>query len=164
MSPGPEAPVIGRDERASADHAPDVWPGSSTPGIPGREKMMGLRKPLWAIILILAATAAISGCSGGPVRHGTVTGVFVMVGGPGPGVSVRLPGRVIAPSTAGQRFPVTVSMSGRFTIYVPPGTYQLTGYSPRVHVNHAEMRCVAARAVHVRVGQPTRGNVYCSVP
>ena len=96
-------------------------------------------------------------------RHGTVTGVFLMVGGPSPGVSVRLPGRVIATSTAGRRFEVAASSSGRFTFHLPPGSYQLTGYSPRVHVNNAEMRCAAAHRVRVRVGQSARRNVYCSV-
>jgi hypothetical protein len=70
---------------------------------------------------------------------------------------------VIATSTAGQRFTVTVSTSGRFTMDLPPGTYQLAGYSPRVHVEDAEMRCVAAHPVHVRTGQSASRDVYCQV-
>jgi len=93
-----------------------------------------------------------------------VIGFFLMVGGAPPGVRVRLPGRVIATSTTGQRFTVTVDAIGRFQFRLPPGTYRLTGYSPRVRVDHGEMRCVAMRPVHVRVGQSTRRDVYCSVP
>lgn len=116
------------------------------------------------ITMTLAATTAIGGCTGGLGKPGTVSGVFLMVGGPSPGVSVRLPGRVIASSRNGQRRTVTVSTDGRFAIHLPPGTYQLTGYSPRVHVGNHEMRCVAMHRVHVRSGRSTRGNVYCSVP
>jgi len=97
-------------------------------------------------------------------RHGLVIGFFLMVGGPSPGVGVRLPGRVIATSTAGRRFTVAVKYRGRFQLRLPPGTYRLTGYSPRVRVNHAEMRCVAARPVRLRAGQSKRRNVFCSVP
>ena len=97
-------------------------------------------------------------------RHGLVIGFFLMVGGPSPGVRVRLPGRVIATRTTGQRFTDTVNAVGQFQFRLPPGTYQLTGYSPRVRENNAEMRCVATHPVHVRVGQSTRRNVYCSVP
>jgi hypothetical protein len=104
------------------------------------------------------------GADPGLGRRGLVIGFFLMVGGPAPGVSVRLPGRVIATSTTGRRFTVAVKYLGRFQLRLPPGTYQLTGYSPRVRANHAEMRCVASHPVHVRAGQSTRRNVYCSVP
>jgi hypothetical protein len=105
------------------------------------------------------------GCANpGLGRRGLVIGFFLMVGGPAPGVSVRLPGRVIATSTTGRRFSVAVNSTGRFQFRLPPGTYQLTGYSPRVHVNHAEMRCVATHPVRLRAGQSKRRNVYCSVP
>ena len=97
-------------------------------------------------------------------RHGLVFGFFLMVGGPAPGVSVRLPGRVIATTTTGRRFTVAVKYRCRFQFRLPPGTYRLTGYSPRVRSNNAEMRCVASHPVHVRAGQSTRRNVYCSVP
>jgi len=104
------------------------------------------------------------GAEPGLGRHGIVTGFFLMVGGAPPGVSLRLPGRVIATNTAGQRFIDVVDAIGRFQFRLPPGTYHLTGYSPRVRVNHAEMRCVAMHPVHIRAGQSTRRNVYCSVP
>lgn len=115
--------------------------------------------------LIDGVTPALSrGANPGLGRRGIVIGFFLMVGGPPPGVSVRLPGRVIATSMIGRRFTVTVNYRGRFQLRLPPGTYQLTGYSPRVHVNHAEMRCVAAHPVRLRAGQSKRRNVYCSVP
>jgi hypothetical protein len=122
---------------------------------------MRMRKTAKVLLLAIAAVTAITGCAAG---HGTVAGLFVMVGGPGAGVTaVRLPGRVVATNTAGQHFTAAVSSRGRFTINLPPGTYQLAGYSPRVHVNNREMRCLAARPVHVRSGQSRHSDVYCSV-
>jgi hypothetical protein len=125
---------------------------------------MRMRTTPKVLILALTAMAAVTGCNADPAGHGTVTGVFLMVGGPGPGVHIRLPGRVIATNRPGQHFTVTVRTRGFFTIKLPPGTYQLAGYSPRVHVNNKEMRCTAGHPVHVHTGRSTRSDVYCSVP
>ncbi len=113
------------------------------------------------LLTLALAAAAIAGCADG---HGTVAGLFLTSGGPGAGVIAgRLPGRVIATNTAGRHFTVAVNTSGRFTIDLPPGTYQLAGYSPRVHVNNREMRCLATQPVHVRSGQSTHSDVYCLI-
>jgi len=95
-----------------------------------------------------------------------VPGVFVMVGGPAPGARFPLPGRIVASNTAGRRFTGTVGKSGRFTMWLPPGIYHLTGQSPRVHAGHHEMRCAAPHPVRARAGgSPTpRVEVICSVP
>lgn len=94
-----------------------------------------------------------------------VSGAFVLVGGPAPGVRLPLPGHIVATNTAGRRFTVTVGKSGLFTMWLPPGTYRLTGHSPRAHVGRHEMRCAAPRPVHARAGSPTpRVKVICSVP
>jgi hypothetical protein len=94
-----------------------------------------------------------------------VPGVFMMVGGPAPGARLPLPGRIVATNTAGRRFTGTVGKSGRFTMWLPPGTYHLTGHSTRVHAGHHEMRCAAAHPVRVRAASPApRVEVICSVP
>jgi hypothetical protein len=95
-----------------------------------------------------------------------VSGVFVMVGGPAPGVRLPLPGRIVATNTAGRGFTGIVGKSGRFTIWLPPGTYHLTGHSPRAHAGGHEMRCAAAHPVRAQAGgSPTpRVEVACSVP
>lgn len=136
--------------------------------IAGSHVQAGMGKVPQVIAAGLIAAAAIGGCTEhANTSPGTVAGLFVMVGGPASlahpsGVRIPLPGRVIATSTTGQRYTVTVGTSGRFTMPLPPGAYQLTGYSPRVQ--NAEMRCVAAHPVHVRTGKATLTEVYCSVP
>lgn len=107
--------------------------------------------------------------SGGPPPAAAfgvkVSGVFVMVGGPAPGVRLPLPGHIVATNTAGRRYIGTVGKSGHFTIWLPPGTYDLTGHSPRVQVDHHEMRCAGAHPVHARAGSPApRVEVVCSIP
>jgi hypothetical protein len=98
------------------------------------------------------------------MAHGSVTGVFLMVGGPA-GESLPLTGRVIASDvTTGKRFRVSTGRTGRFTMVLPPGIYNLTGYSPRVLSNGQEMRCTAARPVRVKAGKRSRSvDVFCSV-
>ena len=92
-----------------------------------------------------------------------VSGAFVMVGDPAPGVRLPLPRYIVATNTAGRRFTGTVSKSGLFTMWLPPGTYHLTGHA-RVHADQHEMRCAAAHLVRA-AGRPTpRAEVICSVP
>jgi hypothetical protein len=130
-----------------------------------------MRKVPQVIAARLIAATAIGGCTGhAKTAHGTVTGIFLMVGGPaGPGhphgVRLPLPGHVIATNIAGERITVSTGKSGRFTMLLPPGTYHLTGYSPQVYAGRAEMRCTAVHAVHVKAGKSTRGvEVICPIP
>ncbi len=92
-----------------------------------------------------------------------MTGHFVVVGGPVPGIERPVPGRVVLTSTTGQRFTVTVGPTGRFTISLPPGSYTLTGYSPGVRSGHAEMRCAALRVVDVRASRQAVRDVICRI-
>jgi hypothetical protein len=93
-----------------------------------------------------------------------VTGALVRVGGPPPGAAVPLTGQVSAISSSGARYAVTVGKSGRYRLSLPPGTYRLTGRSPMVHVNGAEMQCNGVRAVHVTARADSSGlNVVCSI-
>ena len=71
-------------------------------------------------------------------------------------VGPPLPARVIATGSAGDQYTVRAGRSGRFTMMLPTGAYNLAGYSPVVHVGRAEQRCFAAHPVYVRAGQTTR--------
>jgi hypothetical protein len=114
-----------------------------------------------AIVMSLTALPALAGC-GGNAAHGGVTGVLEQVGGPSPGSPVGLPGQVVAVNSAGAQFTTAVGADGRFTLSLPPGTYQFSGYSPLM--GDGKMRCSAAQAVHVVTGR-TRSHVtvVCSI-
>ena len=59
----------------------------------------------------------------------------------------------------------TVGTSGHFTMWLPPGTYRLSGHNPRVRAGQHEMRCAAPHPVHARAGSPTpRVEVVCPAP
>ena len=94
----------------------------------------------------------------------SVGGTLVRVGGPAPGSAVALPGQVTAKNSFGHKFTVTVAKRGQFVLSIPAGVYELTGRSPMVTVNGAEMTCAATQPVRVKSGQETRGvEVICSI-
>jgi outer membrane protein assembly factor BamB len=96
---------------------------------------------------------------------GTVAGTLVRIGGPAPGSPVPLPGRVVAIGSAGARFTTAVGTNGRFRLSLLPGTYRLTGYSPLVRANGAQMSCAALHPVHVTADKTRRDvDVVCSIP
>jgi hypothetical protein len=114
---------------------------------------------------------AVAGCTGhAKTAHETVTGTFLMVGGPANytnpnGTRVPLRGHVTATSIAGARFTVSTGKSGRFTMLLPPGTYQLAGYPSQVHADSHQISCSALHPVQVKAGKSTRGiEVVCPVP
>jgi hypothetical protein len=131
----------------------------------GVQNMIEMGGPsLWRMSI---GTDANPGPSGGPspaVLGVKVSGDFVMVGGPAPGIRRPLPGQIAATNTAGRRFTGTVGKGGRCAMWLPPGTYHLTGRSPRVHAGHHETGCAAAHPVRARAGRPTpRVEIVCSV-
>src|SRR5262245_16629058 len=115
------------------------------------------------VILPLLAGLTLVGCTHNSA-HGTVAGELVAVGGPAPGGPVPLPGHVVALNSTGDRFAVAVRANGQFRMSLPPGDYRLEGYSPRVRSDGAEMRCLAAKSLHVTSGKYSRGvDVVCSI-
>jgi hypothetical protein len=96
--------------------------------------------------------------------EGTVTGSFIAVGGPSPGLPRPLLGQVTAKSSTGHKFTVTVGKSGRFVLLLPAGVYRLTGRSPMFSVNGVEGTCAADQPVRVRAGKKTLGvEVVCQL-
>jgi len=122
-----------------------------------------VKRAFGAAGLLLTALLMLAGCNGN-VAHGTVAGTLESEGGAAPGPPVPLPGRVVAATSAGARFTVTVGNNGRFRLSLPAGTYHLIGYSPMVRSNGAEMRCSAGHPVRVRVARLSSNvHVGCSI-
>lgn len=98
-------------------------------------------------------------------REGAVDGELVREGGPEPGGPVPLPG-LVSLSAVGPELSYLVSAGadGDFQAFVAPGTYSLTGRSPKVLSDGQEMECSAAHRVVVRSGARTNGlRVVCNV-
>ena len=112
----------------------------------------------------VASVSIVSGDSGQAGPYQTVTGLLIRVGGPHPGSPVPLPGTVVARSAAGEQFTTTAGEDGRFQLSLPPGSYELTGYSPEVLGDGQQALCRAERAVHVTRDKPVHGVwVICSI-
>lgn len=140
-------------------------------------RLIGMRKLGFGVA---AALIVLSGCAGGGTSGsggagtspassaaslGTITGILERAGGPYPGTPVPEPGRIEALSESGQRYPGVTAMDGKFRLAVPPGVYQVTGYSPEIVVNGQEMRCVGDHAVRVTAGQTAAlVTVMCAIP
>jgi hypothetical protein len=81
------------------------------------------------------------------------------------GDTFGLPGHVTATSIAGKRFTIRTANSGRFAMVLPPGSYHLEGYSPRVRADGMREVCLASHPVKIRPDKPIRGvEVVCTVP
>lgn len=125
-----------------------------------------MRQASCVLALVLTMTAAVAGCathrSVQPGHGGTVAGTLIF-GGP-VGRFGPVPGQVVAANPAGAQFTVTAGDDGRFRLYLPPGSYQLTGHSPKVTLNGAEVECRAGHPIHVTARTTTRGiKVTCDL-
>jgi hypothetical protein len=113
------------------------------------------------IVLPVAVGLALVGCSD-TSPHGSIAGLFLEVGGLAPG-KFWLHGRIVAIDSAGNRFTVDAGVKGQFRLSLPPGHYRLEGFSPRVRSSGAEMRCGAAKAIHITSGTHSHIDVICSI-
>jgi hypothetical protein len=125
-----------------------------------------MRQTSSVLVLALAVMSAMAGCAthqtARPGQGGTVTGTLIF-GGP-VGRIGPVPGHVVAANSASGQFTVTAGDNGRFRLYLPPGRYQLTGHSPKVTLNGAEVECYATSPVHVTARKTTRGiKVTCAL-
>jgi hypothetical protein len=135
----------------------------------------------------LAAVALLAGCAGPavapphvaasrPAARGTVTGRFQREGGPlGPGGTqprvIPLPGTVRF-EAAGRAHPpvaVTVGRSGTFSVRLAPGTYRVTGQSPKIQEGLSDGTttdppCAQPAVVTVIAGRTAMITVNCIVP
>lgn len=104
-----------------------------------------MRQASSVLVLALTMMAAMAGCAAHqyllPGHCGTVTGTLIF-GGP-VGRIGPVPGQVVAANSASGQFTVTAGEDGRFSLYLPAGSYQLTGHSPKVTLNGAEVECSA---------------------
>jgi hypothetical protein len=75
-----------------------------------------------------------------------------------------LPGQVVAVSSGGARYSVTVGKDGRFRLSLPAGSYHLAGYSPLIGDGKDGCPSSAGQPVQVASGRTTRGVlVICPV-
>jgi hypothetical protein len=120
------------------------------------------------ILLTLAAlglAGLAAACAGPPsvrpaVAMGNLTGHLYGVGGPAPGAPRPWSGTVTLIGPYFHR-DIQVGADGVFSVFVPPGTYTVTGRSPLYQSGTGV--CRAAGATTVSGGHRTQADVLCQM-
>lgn len=91
----------------------------------------------------------------------TIAGTFRAIGGPYPGISQPMSGRVVVHigTAQGRAVASTRATHGRFRVAVPPGRYVLVGDYPSLPGPF----CVS-QPTSVRAGNTARAHVICPIP
>lgn len=121
------------------------------------------RRPVVSTLSLLVVGALSVGLAlwaSSPHDHASISGQLLISGGPAPGTPRPSDGEVIARNATGQSFAVSVPANGRFIVYLPAGTYTLTGSSP--HFGASQYTCNAQRRVEVPKGSSVREDVNCN--
>ena len=116
----------------------------------------------WLVVMLAVTISVLAGCGSSPGYHQAVPGTFLVAGGPAPGSPRPLSGTITARAASGQTFTATAGRNGRFTLSLPPGSYQVTGRSPLMQ--SGQMICAATSGLRVARGKPARPvTVVCSI-
>jgi hypothetical protein len=89
----------------------------------------------------------------------TITGRLLAIGGPAQPAGRPLAGTVTVTSNGGKPLTLTVGSSGRYSITVAPGTYQVQGHSPLYQ--DGKWPCRALKPADAAARTTTTVNVYC---
>lgn len=77
------------------------------------------------VIVIGIAVATLAATNGAGLDG--VSGRFVTMGGPYPGLTMPNSGEVVLTDTTGRTYTTTSGSNGRWAVDVPPGSYAVTG-------------------------------------
>jgi len=119
-------------------------------------------------VMVVIAAIFIASCSSTPAAQGTLSGRLIEAGGAAPGLSLGVPGQITVTPTSGTSFTTSTNANGYYTIDVPPGTYTVTGGSPKAQVEQGkrfiDLVGYAQHRVLVQAGgKMARVNVYVSI-
>lgn len=113
-----------------------------------------------SLLVVGALSVALALSTSSPHDHASISGQLLISGGPAPGTPRPSDGEVTARNATGQSFAVSVPATGRFIVYLPAGTYTLTGSSPQFGAS--QYMCNAQHKVKVIKGSSIREDVYCN--
>lgn len=119
--------------------------------------------------ILSSCTIALTDATPISSNSGVVVGVFKLVGGPPPGVSIPTGGTVIFVKVLGKHSTmVTASFSvgstGHFTVRIPPGRYEVTGNSPKFIVQGERGLCGSVHPINIKAKERTSVFVQCDIP
>jgi hypothetical protein len=110
-----------------------------------------------AAMLTAAAVGTACGSTPSAQPHmATVSGTFVIVGGPAPGSPRPTAGTVTFVNSGGRATDVTAGSNGNFRVKLTEGVYSLSG-------RNGSNECLAG-SVHLTTASPPPVQVACEVP
>lgn len=127
--------------------------------------MPAVRHHLQTTAIVGAVLLIVSGCThpAATPADGTLTGTFLLVGGPMEPQLAQQPGRQtdgVVSVTRGTTVVATVKATkGHFTLSLPPGTYTVTGVTSGTNPLH----CSAESSATVRPKATTSTAIVCSI-
>jgi len=116
----------------------------------------------WRAISLAVAVTAVAACSSATGPTGTVTGTYILSGGPSGAPNVPLAGTIIFRSASGSVISIESDSAGRFTGQLPPGTYSVTATTS--HVNDGTSPCSQVLTARVQAGKTVTLSLVCAVP
>jgi hypothetical protein len=124
------------------------------------------------VLALLTAGCAAAGAQAPAAAIGHLAGRLVMEGGAlGPGGQQPgerpLSGTVTFTAAGHRRVTVRVGSTGKFSVRLPPGTYQVSGRSPFIDTssgNEQQLPCSQPLSAKVTAGHTANVTVTCYVP
>ncbi len=113
-------------------------------------------------IPLAGAVLAAAACSATPGPTGTVTGTYILSGGPAGSPNMPLAGTISFRSGSGSVITIQSDSTGRFTGQLPPGTYSVTASTG--HVNDGDTPCSQVLTTRVQAGKTATLSLVCAVP
>jgi hypothetical protein len=101
-----------------------------------------------------------SACGTPSVDTGTISGGLSISGGLPPGQQRPTNGSVEATGKGGVAYSTALSKNGQFVFHLPPGTYSLTGTSPKY--GGGKYTCLGSDKINVSQGHTTKADVNCA--
>jgi len=115
----------------------------------------------WRAIALAGVVLAAAGCSSTTGPMGTVTGIYIRVGGPGGTPNVPLPGTISFRSSDGTTISVNSDGTGKFTGQLPPGSYAVTAKSSQI--NDGMSTCSQPLTTRVQAGKTVSLTIICDI-
>jgi hypothetical protein len=118
----------------------------------------------WRACVLTGAALVAAGCSSGASSTGpmgTVTGIYIRVGGPGGTPNLPLSGTISFRSQGGQTTNLNAGSTGKFTGQLPAGTYAVTAASGMV--DNGTSTCSRPMTARVPAGKTVTLTIICDI-
>lgn len=115
----------------------------------------------WLAIVFAGVLLAVAACAKSVPATATVTGTYIRVGGPPGTANVPLPGTITFRDPDGATSTFNSDGTGRFTGYLPPGTYTVTATSSLI--NDGKSQCSRPLTARLQADKSVTLTLICDI-